>query len=227
MRQTAFNGLTSEITEVTAMTDEKYLFITDCAEKKRIARGIHNKRVHTGKGGSVKFPSDYLTRKERQQMNGDVKSYNLSKPMSWQIYKMLPPEIKREYFAALVEKHGGTQKDLALMFGISPDTIKVEARRFGIGFPKGNQSDERIRNWKAFLQSGETQDEFEPVPIAQSISEPPKMPTAVKPKTVQVKTAPSSGTLTFEQSTTSDALTMIYELLPKDAIGKLTVTWEL
>lgn len=45
------------------MNDEKYVFITDCAEKKRTARGIHNKRTHNGKGGKVLFPSDYLTRK--------------------------------------------------------------------------------------------------------------------------------------------------------------------
>lgn len=46
------------------MNDEKYVFINDCAEKKRTARGIHNKRTHAGKGGKVIFPSDYLTRKE-------------------------------------------------------------------------------------------------------------------------------------------------------------------
>ena len=41
------------------MNDEKYVFITDCADKKRTARGIHNKRTHNGKGGKVLFPSDY------------------------------------------------------------------------------------------------------------------------------------------------------------------------
>ena len=54
------------------MNDEKYVFINDCAEKKRTARGIHNKRTHAGKGGKVIFPSDYLTRKEREAMNGEV-----------------------------------------------------------------------------------------------------------------------------------------------------------
>mgnify|MGYP001248187255 FL=1 len=45
------------------MTDEKFVFVSDCADKKRTARGIHNKRTHAGKGGKVIFPSDYLTRK--------------------------------------------------------------------------------------------------------------------------------------------------------------------
>ena len=54
------------------MTDEKYTFVTDVAEKKRIARGSFNKRTHNGKGGKVRFPSDYLSNKERNKMNGEI-----------------------------------------------------------------------------------------------------------------------------------------------------------
>lgn len=34
------------------MNDKEYIFMTDCAEKKRTAWGAHNKRSHTGKGGA-------------------------------------------------------------------------------------------------------------------------------------------------------------------------------
>ena len=63
------------------MTDEKFVFVSDVAEKKRTARGSHNKRTHCGRGGTVRFPSDNMTRKELSKMNGEVKSYRMNDPM--------------------------------------------------------------------------------------------------------------------------------------------------
>lgn len=86
------------------MTDEKFLFVTDCADKKRTARGVNNKRTHTGKGGKVRFPSDNLTRKELNAMNGEVVSYKLNEPMTWAEFKALPDDIKKTYIKLLREK---------------------------------------------------------------------------------------------------------------------------
>ena len=80
------------------MTDEKFVFVSDCADKKRTARGIHNKRTHAGKGGKVIFPSDYLTRKEREAMNGEVKTYALNRPMRWKAYKSMRKKSRRNIF---------------------------------------------------------------------------------------------------------------------------------
>lgn len=33
------------------MTDEKYMFVTDCADKKRTGRSAFNRRAHAGRGG--------------------------------------------------------------------------------------------------------------------------------------------------------------------------------
>ena len=46
------------------MTDERYTFVSDVRDKKRTARGAFNKRTHCGKGGAVKFPSDFMSKKE-------------------------------------------------------------------------------------------------------------------------------------------------------------------
>lgn len=94
------------------MNDEKYVFITDCAEKKRTARGIHNKRTHAGKGGKVIFPSDYLTRKEREAMNGEIKTYALNRPMRWKEFKLLPDDVRREYIENLQKRFDVQQKIL-------------------------------------------------------------------------------------------------------------------
>lgn len=62
------------------MTDEKFVFTSDVADKKRTARGAHNKKAHAGKGGKVKFPADYMTKKELTAMSGEVKSYKMNSP---------------------------------------------------------------------------------------------------------------------------------------------------
>ena len=105
------------------MNDEKYVFITDCAEKKRTARGIHNKRTHAGKGGKVIFPSDFLTRKDREAMNGEIKTYALNRPMRWKEFKLLPDDVRREYIENLQKRFDVQQKDLAAMFGDSVQTV--------------------------------------------------------------------------------------------------------
>lgn len=52
------------------MKDEEYIFRQESREKAITARGAHNRRTHCGKGGRVKLPSDYMTKKELEKMNG-------------------------------------------------------------------------------------------------------------------------------------------------------------
>lgn len=98
-------------------------------------RGIHNKRTHAGKGGKVIFPSDYLTRKEREAMNGEIKTYALNRPMRWKEFKLLPDDVRREYIENLQKRFDVQQKDLAAMFGVSVQTVGLETKKLGIKFP--------------------------------------------------------------------------------------------
>ena len=45
-------------------TDEQYEMIRDSREKKSIAASAFKQKTHCGKGGRVKFPSDYMSKKE-------------------------------------------------------------------------------------------------------------------------------------------------------------------
>lgn len=85
------------------MKDEEFLFHSDCHEKKVTARSARNTRTHNGKRGKVKFPSDYLTKKEIKAMSGEVKSYRLNEPMSWREFKAMPDDIKVTYIKLLRE----------------------------------------------------------------------------------------------------------------------------
>lgn len=133
------------------MTDEKYLFVTDMHEKKRTARGIHNKRTHTGKGGRVIFPSDHLTRKELNAMNGEVKSYNINNPMKWEEFKALPDDIKIIYVKAIREKFDVSDCEIFRMLNVPQATASKYIKKLGLGrgrnsYPK-NPDLEGFRKW--------------------------------------------------------------------------------
>lgn len=114
------------------MTDEKFVFVTDVAEKKRTARGAFNKRTHNGKRGGVKFPSDYLTKGERNKMNGEVKSYKINQPITYAEFKSYPTDIKIEYIQNLRKKFDLPDTAIGEMFGLSGHAIGNFCREHGV-----------------------------------------------------------------------------------------------
>ena len=107
------------------MTDEKYTFITDVAEKKRIARGAFNKRTHNGKGGKVRFPSDYLSNKERNEMNGKVREYRMNSPITYAEFKKYPDDLKKKYIQRLRDMFDVSDTDIAAMMGVKAKTLNA------------------------------------------------------------------------------------------------------
>ncbi len=117
------------------MTDEKYLYKSDIAEKKRISHGAHNKRTHNGKGG-CKLPHEYLTKKERDAMNGAVNQYNLGKPMTIKQLRKLPEDLQREYLSNIINKKCCTRGDLVEMLQTSITTFNSMKKSLGVFFPR-------------------------------------------------------------------------------------------
>lgn len=202
------------------MTDEEYVFRSDSADKKRTARGAHNKRTHNGKGGRVKFPSDYMTKKERDNMNGDAKSYQLNKPMTWKEYTQLPVDLKREYMENIASTFNPTTKALGAMFGVSVETARQELARHGITRQRGG-SPGRIRDAE-FLKWCTV----EQVKPAAKIEEAPETPNMPNKREMAAEHVPNVGELTFSKTTAQDAFNAVYPLLKLTAIKKMTISWE-
>lgn len=123
-------------------------FDYDCMQKKRIAMGafahINRKR------GGCSLPSDTLTEKQRKEKNGEVKSYNITRPMPWHEFKAMPEDLKREFFRNM-QSFGGTAKWLAEEMGASDQTIIAYAERVGAPFRRGGRNAEmwgrKIMEW--------------------------------------------------------------------------------
>lgn len=119
------------------MTDEKYTFVEDCREKKRTATGAFHKRTHAGKGGRVRFPSDYKTKKELRAMNGEVHSYKLNRPMKWEEFKSMPDDLKVDYIKGLRKSFGVPDVRIAEMFEVSGSTVTLLCKKLNISNGQG------------------------------------------------------------------------------------------
>lgn len=114
------------------MNDEKYMFFSDCAEKKSIGASGFRKRTHTGKGGRARLPFESLTKKEIEKMNGETKTYRLNEPMPWKEFKAMPDDIKVMYIKLLREKFKVSSRVISDMMGAASGTLSREFRRLGI-----------------------------------------------------------------------------------------------
>lgn len=114
------------------MTDEKFLFISDVRDKAVTARSSHNRRTHAGKSGSCKLPSDYLTKKEREKMNGETTTYRISEPMKWEEFKALPDDLKILHISWIREKFGAPNTAIAKMLGVHQTSLSMLLKKLGV-----------------------------------------------------------------------------------------------
>mgnify|MGYP002522580383 CR=1 FL=1 len=168
------------------------------------------------------MPSDYMTKKERDKMNGEVQSYNLNSPMTWAQFKQMSDDIKREYLNLIISRYNPQQAALAEMFGISRNTVCNMFRELGIPF-RGNVSAVRTGRNDAFWAWVNSTNE-----VMQDVSEEPstvaEIATPTKP-TMGVG-IPINGVLEFSNTTAQDAFNAAYALLTTVELQKLVITWE-
>lgn len=218
------------------MTDEKFTFIDDVRSKKKIATGAYHKRTHCGKSGAVKFPSDYMTEKERKAMNGEVKSYKLNDPMTWKEFKAMPEDIKIAYIKALRDKYGVSDSKIFEMLGISQATGQRYVAKLGIALGKGGN---RFKpwdkdGWYAWVNGVPKKEEAVSVEPTEEPEESgvilrvdrdrPSLGAEDVLLKEEKKLVPYKGGLTLKGSA-EEALNTIKNLLGCAAV-KLTVTWE-
>lgn len=209
------------------MTDEKYTFIEDVREKKKTATGAHHKRTHCGKGGAIRFPSDFKTKKELKAMNGEGKSYKLNDPMSWAEFKAMPDDIKAAYITALRKKYNVSDSKIADMFGVTRGAVCAEVKRLGIS--GGTRSREKWDKdgWYAWVNGVPVvaKEEAEEVPVIEEKLEKcdeEVLEKAEKCDCTEERVIPGWGQMELEGTVAECAKTL--EMLLADRSVKLAVS---
>lgn len=106
------------------MTDVEYILREDARSKKSSGRGVYSRKCGS-KSKSCSLPSDRLTEKQKKELNGEVKTYNLSVRLSYAEFKQLPPDLMTEYVNRLVSTYGANFSDIAQSMGITRETLGV------------------------------------------------------------------------------------------------------
>lgn len=106
------------------MTDVEYILREDARSKKSSGRGVYS-RKRGSKSKSCSLPSDRLTEKQKKELSGEVKTYNLSVRLSYAEFKQMPPDLMSEYVNRLVSTYGANFSDIAQSMGITRETLGV------------------------------------------------------------------------------------------------------
>jgi len=86
------------------MTEAAKVFNDDIREKKSIKNSA-NKKNRTGKG-PVKFPSDYLSKKEKEKLNGECSTWKYSDFPDREAFNRMPDDIKIGYLNWIINVYG-------------------------------------------------------------------------------------------------------------------------
>lgn len=117
------------------MNDVEFILKEDIKEKKQAGRGYYHKK-NGSKSKKCRLPSDSLSKKEIEKMNGECKVYNLNKPMSYSNFCAMPVDLQIKYLEMLRDKFGANQTEISFMMGCNCATLKSHKQRFLNGKPE-------------------------------------------------------------------------------------------
>lgn len=140
------------------MKDEEFVMKEDIRERKQMAIGA--KHMNRRGKGPINMGVEYKSDKEINEMHGEVKTYDLSKPISYNEFKEMPADLRGEYFRALFEKHGATSTRIMAWWKISSKTVTFLRRQYKVPSTAGkgrdkNKETERTKAWMEFMEREE------------------------------------------------------------------------
>lgn len=100
------------------MTDFDY----DVRQKKQLVASAR-RRVNGSKSKKCSLPSDNLTPGQLAKLSGPCVSLKMNEPITYEAFKPLPDNLKREYLIGLRDRYRVSQRSVAKMMGTSNWTI--------------------------------------------------------------------------------------------------------
>lgn len=139
------------------------------------------RRYHGGGAGGCHMSCDYMTPKQLKELNGEVHTYQMNKPVRWAEFKQYPAEFQQEYIDNLTREYNVNYTSLAEMLGVGTSSVKrlIEKNHLNVTFSVGHgMTGEQRKAWKRFLsQEPEEPEVAEPEDTKPEPAEQPA-PTA-------------------------------------------------
>lgn len=86
------------------MNEYEHLFMQDCREKKRTASGARHRATRGKRSFTVHNPSDYLTKKQREELSSPVISFT-AKPVTYEEFKAMSDDQKKAYLNFIIKEY--------------------------------------------------------------------------------------------------------------------------
>lgn len=162
------------------MNEYEYLFTQDCREKKRTASGARHRATRGKRSFTVHNPSDYLTKKQREELSSPVISFT-AKPVTFEEFKAMSDDQKKAYLNFIIEEYAFSIRAIAAMMGVSFTTIDKYIKHLGITvkskYRLTKAEKERKDQFLNLLTPHEVEISEEPTePIEEPIEEPTEEP---------------------------------------------------
>lgn len=125
-------------------------FDYDVLQRKRSTYGARNKK-NGSKSRKCTLPQDTMSAAELKRRNGKMSTFNLGKPMSWETFKAMSDDLKRQYIISLREKFNANGSRIGKMLGTSESSINSLIRELGLGEKTHrNMSRAQLAAWEEF-----------------------------------------------------------------------------
>ena len=213
-------------------------FDFDVMTKKRIARGAAARKCGS-KSRRCTLPSDYLTDAQKKARNGKMSTYNLSKPMTYEQFKLMPRDLQREYLLKLRNDMHASTRVIAQMFGCSDETVRVVIRNLGIntGGKKMYMNFDQLTRWNNWLSGDaantpvavtepetETETEAEAISAAAEETEDASTPVNNDASTEEIKCAALLGGKLNLRGTASEILSRLAIVFDAESDAQMFVS---
>ena len=213
-------------------------FDFDVMTKKRIARGAAARKCGS-KSRRCTLPSDYLTDAQKKARNGKMSTYNLSKPMTYEQFKLMPRDLQREYLLKLRNDMHASARVIAQMFGCSDETVRVVIHNLGIntGGKKMLMNPDQLTRWNNWLSGDaantpvtvtepetETETETETISAAAEETEDASAPVNNDASTEEMKCAALLGGKLNLRGTASEILSRLAIVFDAESDAQMFVS---
>ena len=134
--------------------------MNDFDEKNKKKKISERSAKHTKNGSRSRrcvLSTDYLTAAELEKRNGEVMSYKMNEPTSWETFCAWPHDIQEEYINGLQSRFGvGLQTISKELFKGSGSMLFLHAKRNGLIFLGSGKrlSNESREVWETWLRGG-------------------------------------------------------------------------
>ena len=182
-------------------------FDYDNLQRKRLANNARYKK-NGSKSCKCSLPQDNMTPAQLRRRNGEVNTYNITKPMRWDEFRAMPDDLKRECIEYLRHTYNASNSKIAEMLRKPRAKVVEEIKRLGMSdgdTVRRQMSKEQEEMWAEFLNPAPVMVELDPIqtvvpvaPVEEKHNE--ELAIAILEKLVKKDVAPatiSSGRLNF------------------------------